>query len=173
MIYVTHDQVEAMTLADKIVVLDRGEISQVGTPLELYNSPANKFVASFIGSPAMNFFDAQLQTVGNGAAAMVLPGGNLASVRTRGGKAPSGTLEIGVRPEHLKIVNPGDKAASFNGTISIVEQLGNSTILYVDTAAGQLVVEGEGSLEATSGETVGLMMDPRHTHLFGPDARAV
>jgi ABC-type sugar transport system ATPase subunit len=172
-IYVTHDQVEAMTLADKIVVLDRGEISQVGTPLELYNSPANKFVASFIGSPAMNFFDAQLQTVENGAAAMVLPGGNVASVRTRGGQAPSGSLEIGVRPEHLKIVNPGDKAASFNGTISIVEQLGNSTILYVDTAAGQLVVEGEGSLEARSGETVGLMMDPRHTHLFGADAQAV
>jgi multiple sugar transport system ATP-binding protein len=173
MIYVTHDQVEAMTLADRIVVLDRGEISQVGSPLELYNRPANKFVASFIGSPAMNFFGAQLQKVESGAASMVLPGGNLASVRTRSGSAPAGNLEVGVRPEHLKVVSPGDTAASFNGTISIVEQLGNSTILYVDTAAGQLIVEGDGALEAKSGETVGLSMDTKHTHLFGADNRAV
>ena len=173
MIYVTHDQVEAMTLADKIVVLDRGEISQVGTPLELYNQPANRFVASFIGSPAMNFFGAQLQSVENGVSSMTLPGGNVASVRTRSGKAPSGSLEVGIRPEHLKIVNPGAPSASLNGTISIVERLGNSTILYVDTAAGQLIVEGEGSLDAKSGETVGLAMDTRHTHLFGADGRAV
>ena len=173
MIYVTHDQVEAMTLADRIIVLDNGRISQAGSPLELYNQPANKFVASFIGSPAMNFFGAQVQDVENGRASMVLPGGTLASVRTRGGSAPAGNLEVGVRPEHLKVVNPGDNAASFNGTVSIVERLGNSTILYVDTAAGQLIVEGDGALEARSGETIGLAIDARHTHLFGADNRAI
>ena len=80
MIYVTHDQTEAMTLADKIVVLDKGRISQVGTPLELYNSPANKFVASFIGSPGMNFFGVRLKDVGDGRAHVELPGGRSADI---------------------------------------------------------------------------------------------
>ena len=78
MIYVTHDQTEAMTLADRIVVLDKGRISQVGTPLELYNAPANKFVASFIGSPGMNFFGARRRIAGDGRASVDLPGGSSA-----------------------------------------------------------------------------------------------
>ncbi len=100
MIYVTHDQTEAMTLADKIVVLDKGVISQVGSPLELYNAPANKFVAAFIGSPSMNFFGVDIAAMNGPTANVVLPGGRAGRVayeaadrRARG--------ELGVRPEHL------------------------------------------------------------------------
>jgi multiple sugar transport system ATP-binding protein len=172
MIYVTHDQVEAMTLADKIVVLDKGEISQVGTPLELYNQPANKFVASFIGSPAMNFFQVDVSKLEGRTAALALPGGNSATITTRGGST-AGRVEIGVRPEHLKIVDNGSTAASLQGTISVVERLGNSTILYVETPAGQLVVEGEGALVAHPGDNLGLIIDGKNAHLFGPDNRVV
>ncbi len=147
MIYVTHDQTEAMTLADKIVVLDRGTISQVGSPLELYNAPANKFVAAFIGSPSMNFFSVQMTGVqergGDGCSAGGRNGARSSLARRAGaGIRPS----LGVRPEHLVVVDPQDESAALSGVVAIVEHLGNSTILYVDTPAGQLIVEGEGNL---------------------------
>ncbi len=146
MIYVTHDQTEAMTLADRIVVLDKGRISQVGSPLELYNSPANKFVASFIGSPSMNFFDVKIASTNGRTAAVALPGGREASIRVGIDGPTEGVTELGVRPEHLTVVNASDASASFTGVIAIVERLGNSTLLYVDTPAGQLIVEGKGNL---------------------------
>ena len=108
MIYVTHDQTEAMTLADKIVVLDKGRISQVGSPLELYNRPANKFVAAFIGSPSMNFFAVEI--AGDRTAArrrVALPGGRTARVGVSAKAArPTGPAELGVRPEHLRSSTP-------------------------------------------------------------------
>jgi multiple sugar transport system ATP-binding protein len=172
MIYVTHDQVEAMTLADRIIVLDKGRISQAGTPLELYNAPANKFVASFIGSPAMNFFGAELQSVEGKRATVTFPGGNAAVIPTRTGEiAANGGIEVGVRPEHLRVVAAGDSTASFNGAVSIVEQLGNSTILYVDTSAGQLIVEGDGNLQARPGDNIGLVVETTRAHLFGTDGQ--
>ena len=149
MIYVTHDQTEAMTLADRIVVLDKGTISQVGSPLDLYNAPANKFVASFIGSPSMNFFRVDVAAIDGRTASVVLPGGRTAEIGIAAG-AGAGSAELGVRPEHLTIVDPKDPAAAFAGAVAIIEHLGNSTILYVDTPAGQLIVEGEGNLEAKS-----------------------
>jgi ABC-type sugar transport system ATPase subunit len=173
MIYVTHDQVEAMTLADKIVVLDRGEISQVGSPLELYNQPANKFVASFIGSPAMNFVGAQVENASGNSASLKLPGGATTQVTTRGGKVTGSEIELGIRPEHLRVLENGDKSASLQGKINIVEQLGNSTILYVDSPAGQLIIEGDGGLEAAPGDAIGIGIDTKHAHLFGADARVV
>jgi ABC-type sugar transport system ATPase subunit len=169
MIYVTHDQTEAMTLADMIVVLDKGRISQVGSPLELYNAPANKFVASFIGSPAMNFFDVKMGAVNGGAAAVALPGGKTARVRVGANVSAGESTELGVRPEHLALVDSQDEAAAFAGPVAIVERLGNATMLYVDTAAGQLIVEGEGNLVIKSGERVGLAISESHAHLFGPD----
>jgi multiple sugar transport system ATP-binding protein len=172
MIYVTHDQTEAMTLADKIVVLDRGVVSQVGSPLELYNTPANKFVAAFIGSPGMNFFGVDIAAMNGQAASVVLPGGRTADVSIRA-NACTGSAELGVRPEHLAIVDPGDPHAVFAGTISIIEHLGNSTILYVDTPAGQLIVEGEGNLDAKSGQAVGLRLDEGHARLFGETGAAL
>jgi multiple sugar transport system ATP-binding protein len=173
MIYVTHDQVEAMTLADKIVVLDKGEISQIGSPLELYNNPDNKFVASFIGSPAMNFLGAQVDSAQGKSASLSLPGGAKTSVTTRGGKLAAGAVELGIRPEHLSVLTNGDSAAALSGTVRIVEQLGNSTILYVDSPAGQLVIEGEGNLAAASGDNIGIGIDSKRAHLFGADQRVV
>jgi ABC-type sugar transport system ATPase subunit len=168
MIYVTHDQTEAMTLADMIVVLDKGRISQVGSPLELYNAPANKFVASFIGSPSMNFFGVKTASVNGQTASVVLPGGRETSVRVGPEGAGGDSTELGVRPEHLIVVDPHDQTASFNGAVTIVERLGNSTLLYVDTPAGQLIVEGKGNLEVKSGEPVWLKVMESHAHLFGP-----
>jgi len=166
MIYVTHDQTEAMTLADKIVVLDKGVISQVGSPLELYNAPANKFVAAFIGSPSMNFFGVDIAAINGRTASVVLPGGRTVEIGVATG-AGAGAAELGVRPEHLTIVDPKDPTAAFAGTVAIIEHLGNSTILYVETPVGQLVVEGEGDLEAKSGQTVGLRLSQSHARLFG------
>ena len=167
MIYVTHDQTEAMTLADKIVVLEGGVISQVGSPLELYNAPANRFVAAFIGSPSMNFFNVDIAAISGGRASVVLPGGRQAEAPVRAGQADLRSAELGVRPEHLILVDPEDAAAAFGGAVAIVEHLGNSTLVYVDTAAGQLIVEGEGNLKVKSGEMVGLRLNGAHAHLFG------
>jgi multiple sugar transport system ATP-binding protein len=172
MIYVTHDQIEAMTLADKIVVLDKGVISQVGSPLELYNKPANKFVAAFIGSPAMNFFKADVGNRNGNDYTLNLPGGKTTTIASRGGTA-NGAIEVGVRPEHFRLGPSGGTTAAFDGTVKLVEQLGNSTLLYVDTPAGQLIVEGEGNLNATPGDNVGLTLDPSRSHLFGSDAQVI
>jgi multiple sugar transport system ATP-binding protein len=166
MIYVTHDQTEAMTLADKIVVLDKGVISQVGSPLELYNAPANKFVAAFIGSPSMNFFPVDIAAINGRTASVVLPGGRTVEIGIAPG-AGARSAELGVRPEHLTVVDPKDPAAVFAGAVAIIEHLGNSTILYVETAVGQLIVEGEGDLDAKSGQTVGLRLNQSHARLFG------
>jgi ABC-type sugar transport system ATPase subunit len=173
MIYVTHDQTEAMTLADQIVVLDKGRISQVGSPLELYNAPANMFVASFIGSPGMNFFGARIAGRNGRTASVQLPGGRTATINLRGDPGPDEKAELGVRPEHLAIVDPGQPDASFKGTVVIVEHLGSSTILYVDTPAGQLIVEGQGDLVARPGDLVGLSINEPHAHLFGPSGAAL
>jgi ABC-type sugar transport system ATPase subunit len=172
MVYVTHDQIEAMTLADQIVVLDKGVISQQGTPLELYNRPANKFVASFIGSPAMNFVTAEVTGREGNDYTLALPGGRTAKIASRGGTA-SGTVEIGVRPEHFALGAPGAPGSSFDGTVSIVEQLGNSTLLYVETAAGTLIVEGEGNLKVAVGDKVSLTIDATQSHLFGADSNVI
>jgi multiple sugar transport system ATP-binding protein len=173
MIYVTHDQIEAMTLADKIVVLDKGLISQQGTPLELYNRPANKFVASFIGSPAMNVIKGDVASQSGNDYVVTLPGGRTATITSRGGKTDGNGIEIGVRPEHLSLGAAGAAGSSFDGTVSIVEQLGNSTLLYVDTAAGTLVVEGDGNLQVAVGDKVGLTIDQTRSHLFGADGKVI
>ncbi len=166
MIYVTHDQTEAMTLADKIVVLDGGVISQVGSPLELYNTPANKFVAAFIGSPSMNFFPVEIAAINGQTASVVLPGGRSAEIGVRAGEG-SPAAELGVRPEHLTVADPSDPDAAFAGRVAIIEHLGNSTILYIDTPAGQLIVEGEGDLNVKAGEALGLRLNQAYAHLFG------
>jgi ABC-type sugar transport system ATPase subunit len=173
MIYVTHDQVEAMTLADKIVVLDKGVISQAGSPLELYNKPANKFVASFIGSPAMNFIKADIASKNGNDYRVTLPGVKAATITSRGGATGGTSVEVGVRPEHLKLGAAGVAGSSFDGTVSIVEQLGNSTLLYVDTAGGTLIVEGEGNLKVAVGDKVGLTVDQAQSHLFGADGKVI
>jgi multiple sugar transport system ATP-binding protein len=174
MIYVTHDQVEAMTLADKIIVLDHGVISQVGTPMELYLSPANKFVASFIGSPTMNFVAARTKTAEGLDATLDLPGGRDIRVKTRRGlsKTANGGLELGIRPEHVSLGAVDDPRANLTGTVQILERLGNATIMYVETPAGQIVVQDDGDVKASAGENVGVILDPTRVHVFTSDAKA-
>jgi multiple sugar transport system ATP-binding protein len=145
MIYVTHDQVEAMTLADKIVVLNNGQIEQVGAPMELYNSPANEFVASFIGSPKMNFVD--------------------------GARLGETAKTLGVRPEHIT-VDP--HAGTWKGTVIHAEHLGADTNLYIDTEkAGLLTVRIFGVYDAEPGAAIYATPDPAKTYRFGADGRVI
>ncbi|EXL08670.1 ABC transporter ATP-binding protein [Aquamicrobium defluvii] len=145
MIYVTHDQVEAMTLADRIVVLNGGRIEQIGAPMELYNSPANEFVAGFIGSPRMNFIE----------------GARLGeSVRT-----------VGVRPEHIA-VDPHN--GDWKSTVIHAEHLGADTNLYLDCEkAGLITVRLFGVYNAEPGATLYATPDPAHTYRFGQDGRRI
>ncbi|MBZ9772822.1 ABC transporter ATP-binding protein [Mesorhizobium sp. CO1-1-8] len=145
MIYVTHDQVEAMTLADKIVVLNAGKIEQIGGPMELYNSPANEFVAGFIGSPKMNFVD--------------------------GARLGETAKTIGVRPEHLT-VDP--KSGAWKGTVVHAEHLGADTNLYLDCEkAGLITVRIFGVYDAEPGATLYATPDPAKTYRFGADGKVL
>ncbi len=173
MIYVTHDQTEAMTLADLIVVLDKGAMSQVGSPLELYNRPANKFVAAFIGSPSMNFLAVGAADPDEEPRAWSCPAEGRRASPCATARARPAPVELGVRPEHFRFVDPGDAASALPGAVSVVEHLGNATIVYVDTAAGQVIVQGDGALAARPGQSVGLALDEAHAHLFGADGAAL
>jgi ABC-type sugar transport system ATPase subunit len=175
MIYVTHDQVEAMTLADKIAVLDNGRIAQTGSPLELYDSPANRFVASFIGSPAMNFFDAQARFGADRNISVKIKGSRDMQAAMRTDAAPNGEsgVEIGIRPEHVSLAPPADPEAHLHGTVSIVEQLGNSTVIYIDTDAGQVVAESHGKDPIRSGDRVSVRFDVRNIHVFDASGAAL
>ena len=142
MVYVTHDQVEAMTMADKIVVLRAGNIEQVGSPLELYRSPANLFVAGFIGSPAMNLVE--------GPEAEKL-----------------GAHTIGVRPEHFELSR---ESGTWTGRVGVSEHLGSDTFLRVDVdGVGTLTARADGEFPARHGDTVGLTPMPERVHRFGTD----
>ncbi len=175
MIYVTHDQVEAMTLTDKIVVLDRGAIAHSGSPLELYNSPANRFVAAFIGSPAMNFMPATIKSANGNLLALSLAGDSTLNVTARKPLANAQTkaVEAGIRPEHLHLLAPDDKLALLVGKTAVVEQLGNTTYAYIDTPAGQLIVEADSSLPKAPGKHVGIAIDASHVHIFNPEGNAI
>ena len=148
-IYVTHDQVEAMTLADRVVVLRDGRIEQVGTPLELYDRPANQFVAQFIGTPQMNIVPAKdLQALVNSTALPVQPDGF-----------------IGMRPENISLCAPGK--GMLNGKVELVEALGAETLIYVSTdSAVQLVARQIERTELVVGNIVGLHIDVDAAHLF-------
>jgi multiple sugar transport system ATP-binding protein len=146
MVYVTHDQVEAMTMADRIVVLNAGNVEQFGTPMELYRSPANRFVAGFIGSPKMNFVD--------GPEA-----------------AKYDAHSIGVRPEHLGI---STTSGSWRGTIGVAEHLGSDTFLHVNVdGLGVMTVRAEGEKQLHHGDTVWLTPDPTRIYRFDKDGRSL
>ena len=166
MIYVTHDQVEAMTLADRIVVLSAGRIEQVGAPLTLYERPANLFVAKFIGSPAMNILPAEVR--GTGATTTVaLPGGRPVTLDVPSPQTDIGkTASFGVRPEDLDIATGEDWL--FEGTVSLVEALGEVTLLYLDVAGlGEpAIVKLPGTVKAERGQRMRFRADPARLHLF-------
>ncbi|AYG69305.1 MULTISPECIES: sn-glycerol-3-phosphate ABC transporter ATP-binding protein UgpC [unclassified Rhizobium] len=171
MIYVTHDQIEAMTMADKIVVLNGGCIEQVGSPLALYNHPTNIFVAGFIGSPKMNFLPATVETVVPDGISVTLPGGSIISVPVASGSVKVGSkLTLGIRPEHIRI----DQEGQFAGQIVLAERLGGLTILHVDTALGQpLVVQAEGADTTPLHTPISLQIDPGTCHLFDDDGKSL
>ena len=171
MIYVTHDQVEAMTMADKIVVLNAGRIEQVGSPLELYHHPANLFVAGFIGSPRMNLLPVRATGPDPAGVRVALPGGGEVVVPVDGARAaPGAAVTLGIRPEALK---PGTDGA-LAGEVTHVERLGGLTLAHVTVAGGATVVaQIEGSAPVRTGETIRLTIDPGATHLFDGDGRAL
>jgi multiple sugar transport system ATP-binding protein len=158
MIYVTHDQVEALTLADRIVVLDSGDIQQVGTPLDLYERPANKFVAQFIGSPTMNILPTSDHANG-----FVLPNGK--EIALLEGRQSCQVSELGVRPEHIDIVAPEE--GDLVGVADVVERLGSDTNIYVHVdGLGSTLVRRSGNLPISSGDRLGLHLQRNNIHLF-------
>ena len=167
-VYVTHDQVEAMTMADKIVVLRSGRIEQVGSSLELYERPRNLFVAGFIGSPRMNTIPARIATVMGGAARVELPGGTTVRVPLNGDSLPPGPVVLGIRPEHVTLAEGGAP-----GRVTLAEHLGAETILHVDVAGATLLARTDGRAPQRIGDAVGLTLDPRWCHLFEPAGPAL
>ncbi len=145
MIYVTHDQVEAMTMADKIVVLNAGRIEQVGSPMELYKTPRNKFVAGFIGSPKMNIVEGGVATQMNAAS-------------------------IGARPEHITLSKEG---GTWRGVVSVAEHLGSDTFLHINTDVGSMTVRAEGDAVFQYGDEVGLTPMPDKIHRFDAAGLAI
>ncbi|WP_029075652.1 ABC transporter ATP-binding protein [Kaistia adipata] len=172
MIYVTHDQVEAMTMADKIVVLNAGRIEQVGSPLELYHRPNNLFVATFIGSPKMNLFNVNVTEVTGGSAIVALPGGSTLAVPTRGASVTPGPMTLGVRPEHLTIAPT--ETGGIPGTVSLSEHLGGETMLYVDVeGAESTIVKADGLAGQRAGDKVRIVVAPETVHLFDKSGKAI
>ncbi len=165
MIYVTHDQTEAMTLADRIVVLAGGGIAQVGAPLELYERPVNEFVAQFIGSPAMNLLPGKVKTVGQ-MTTVALDGGLEAQVAipTRPGDEGM-SVNLGVRPEDMRET---DGTPVFEGKVDLTEALGEVTLLYFGTDEDVVPVTAKlpGIHPGLNGRTIRLTADPEALHLF-------
>ncbi|MCC8933060.1 ABC transporter ATP-binding protein [Rhizobium sp. 'Codium 1'] len=170
MIYVTHDQVEAMTMADKIVVLSAGLIEQVGSPLELYHRPNNLFVAGFIGSPKMNFLKVQVSSA-EGAAVVHLPGVDI-SIPTHGASVSAGEMTFGLRPEHIDATGKGDVVVE--ATVKLAEYLGSETLFFVTLADGsELAVKADGLASEKPGQTLRLGINAKACHLFDKDGKAV
>ncbi|WP_428486959.1 ABC transporter ATP-binding protein [Rhodopila sp.] len=171
MIYVTHDQIEAMTMADKIVVLQAGRVEQVGSPLELYHTPANLFVAGFIGSPRMNMLPAQVAEAGGAQTTVALTSGQRIAVPVRAGTArPGDAVTLGIRPEGLHI----DPAGPVTASVTLVERLGGLTLLHLKADSDQaLTVQIEGSDPTRAHETVRLAIDSGACHLFDKAGQAL
>jgi multiple sugar transport system ATP-binding protein len=167
MIYVTHDQVEAMTMADRIVILDGGRIAQVGSPLDLYRRPANRFVAGFIGSPKMNFLDVADLGDSRGTRNVAIRDGgtiDIASLR------PDRTVTaLGIRPEHLTLADNGP----IRGTVAAVERLGSETLVYVENNGNTIIVKAGERTSAEVGRDVKLRPDLDAIHLFSADGCAI
>lgn len=164
MIYVTHDQVEAMTLADRIVVLNAGVIEQVGTPLELYRHPVNTFVAGFIASQRMNFF-----TIQQRGDSVALPGGKLLRLDLPGAAK---VTTLGIRPEHLALATAD--TAQFSGTVAVVEQFGEHALVYLELPDGELLtVKLDGAPDIALHQTMHVMLPRENIHLFDSAGKAL
>jgi multiple sugar transport system ATP-binding protein len=173
MIYVTHDQVEAMTLADTIVVLNAGRVEQVGAPLDLYHRPANLFVAGFIGSPQMNLWRSEIAATGRTSISIRLPAGDSQEIPVAPGALRAGDpVVLGIRPEHLVIVDPGH--SDLRGKIDLIEQLGESHLLHIRVNGGDIITARlPGDAQRRMGDEVGLQLPVDQCHLFDEAGRAL
>ena len=161
-VYVTHDQIEAMTMADRIVVMHDGVIEQIGAPLELYDHPDNLFVAQFIGSPAMNIVDGTLRRAG--PAAFVEAAGGVRWPVGAGAGTDGEAVALGVRPEHLGLTVPGGDAVP--AEIVVVEPTGAETELVLQVGDEKVLLVTHGRPDVRPGEKIGLALDPAKLHLF-------
>ena len=163
-IYVTHDQVEAMTLADKIVVLKDGEVMQVGAPMDLFNMPANEFVAGFLGSPKMNFFDGTIGKTKDGQATFAGEGLDTQLVRLVSTEKKAGdAARFGIRPQHMVL----DKKGQLKGKITLIERLGTETIIELISAAGTPFRFASPEVpELELGDEVAFSFDASKAHIF-------
>ena len=167
MIYVTHDQTEAMTLGQRIVVMKDGVVQQVAPPLELYDRPANRFVAGFIGSPAMNFLGGKIIREDG---LRFAPDTGDAPIGLPEGFTPAAALldkpvVLGIRPEHVDVVDDS-RAASVRAPVQVLESLGNETLIYFQLGGGQFTVRGPGQLSAGIDQEIPLAFRSDHIHLF-------
>lgn len=172
MIYVTHDQVEAMTLADKIVVLQGGIVEQVGSPLELYHHPRNLFVAGFIGSPKMNFLSVKVSAVNDSGTTVQLPGDASVTVPVQPGKLSVGDrATLGIRPEHLKL---DANHPTLMGEVLVVERLGGETFLFVRIAGGDtLIVQTDGDNPSRTHDRAFVHIPGNLCHLFDQNGESI
>ncbi|HEX9931249.1 MAG TPA: ABC transporter ATP-binding protein [Allosphingosinicella sp.] len=170
-IMVTHDQAEAMTLADRIVVMNDRRIQQVGAPMEIYARPANSFVARFVGSPAMTLLPAELEGADGPYARVRLADGSLVETRVLKDGLPQGApLELGLRPEAVRVAPEG--AGTSAAKVQLVERLGDRTLIYATLCEGvQVTAEDEGNSRLRIGDAVSLRIDGAAAHIFGPDGQ--
>ncbi|MDT8345283.1 MAG: ABC transporter ATP-binding protein [Thermohalobaculum sp.] len=159
-VYVTHDQVEAMAMADRICVMNHAEVLQIGSPSQIYDHPATRFVAGFIGAPAMNFLAAE-GALSPGARTLAVGGTEVAIPETRGALAPGAAI-LGARPEHIRLSDTG----TLRGQVFGVEYMGARQLVTVDTAAGRLRVRAPNTARVAEGETVGLDFVTARLSLF-------
>jgi ABC-type sugar transport system ATPase subunit len=165
-VYVTHDQVEAMTLADKIVVMNQGRIEQQGKPLDLYYRPANLFVAGFIGSPAMNFLAGEITQDG-----IDLGRDGRLQLQPPAGLSAGSRVTLGVRPEHMRIAS-GDEGLRIAATVDLVERLGEMGYAHLRLPSGTVVIaEIRGDTGLRTGDPTQVALDPAHLHLFDAGGR--
>jgi multiple sugar transport system ATP-binding protein len=182
-VYVTHDQVEAMTMGDRIAVLNAGRIQQLGSPQDVYERPANLFVAGFIGSPAMNFFSARISRSGDGATMKigshtVTLAGQSAAVAVNSTASGERDVVAGIRPEALRLAEDSD-ANTLLGTVDVVERLGNEQLIYLqsegtrateDTEAAGMTARIAPDVVVRVGQRVVIALDPARVHLFDAES---
>ncbi|CAM5569794.1 lactose/L-arabinose transport system ATP-binding protein [Aquamicrobium terrae] len=178
MIYVTHDQVEAMTLADKMVVMNGGRVQQAGRPLDLYDDPDNRFVAGFVGSPKMNFLPARIVAVESGGLRLAGLGGDAEAFLPRfDAGMPVGDVEVGIRPHHMRLLQQGepvpDSGLVLDGRRTFVEELGSETFVHLELGDGTRMTIRAGRNEAVTAERIRVHADLGHALLFAPDGQRI
>jgi ABC-type sugar transport system ATPase subunit len=176
MLYVTHDQTEAMTLAQTIVVMRDGRIEQVGAPLDLYRRPRNLFVASFLGTPSMNVLAARAHEVRGAELVVEVEGGPRLTLPAAPGVRPGDGLSLGLRPEDLRLgdaAEPPAGEAAMPAAVSHVEHLGAESHVYLDVAGQRVTVSLRGATRIAAGEAAGVLFSPARCHLFAADGEAL